>query len=159
MVPLFLLWSVVEVHSQTAPLVFFMEQTLPNNSYVNLSLVGYYGNEVVCHTDLSTCCRRGDGPDRGDWYFPNGDRLPFPGGYHPLFENRLRQRVELYRRTGSGNIPSGIYHCSIETRAVNSDDNTDRETVYVGLFDSGGDHAFILTSIVSYTQTACNYAL
>ena len=138
---LILLWSLVEVHSQTAPYVSFMGETLPNHSYVDLSLVGSYssGNEVECHTDLSTCCSGGAGPDRGDWYFPNGDRLPFPYSRHPLVERRLDQRVELSRGAVSGSIPSGIYHCGIETRAVHSVDNTARETVYVGLYDSGGN--------------------
>ena len=87
---LFLLWSLVEVHSQTAPYLTFMGEILPNHSYVNLSLVRADGSgeEVVCHTDLQTCCYGGAGPDRGDWYFPNGDRLPFPGN-HPLVERRL----------------------------------------------------------------------
>ena len=134
---LFLIWSLVEVHSQTPPYLTFMGEILPNNSYVDLSLVGGggSGNEVVCHTDLSTCCSGGTGTDRGDWYFPNGDRLPFFGNY-PLVERRTFQRVELYRADRSGSIPSGIYRCSIETRAVHSADNTDittRETVYVGL--------------------------
>ena len=138
---LFLLWSLVEVHSQTAPYLTFMGENLPDHSYVNLSLVGgrNSGNEVVCYTDLSTCCRYDS--DRGDWYFPNGDRLPFPGS-HPLVERRAFQRVELYRGDGSGSVPSGIYRCSIETIAVYSDNSTDtttRETVYVGLYESGGN--------------------
>ena len=158
---LFLLWSLVEVHSQTAPYVTFMDNTvaLPNHSYVDLSLVGGSGsgNEILCRTDLSTCCYGGYGPDRGDWYFPNGDRLPFPGN-HPLVERRSFQRVELIRGTGSGSIPSGIYCCSIETTAVHSDDNTARETVYVGLYDSGGDQTIIIHSdMYCKLYTACNY--
>ena len=142
----FLVLSLVEVHSQTAPYVTFMEETLPNHSYVDLSLVGSAdsGNEAVCKTDLSMCCNDGAGPYRGDWYFPNEDRLPFSG---PLIERRLNQRVELHQGAGNGSIPSGIYRCSIETIAVHSADNTDnttRETVYVGLYDSGGDPAIII---------------
>ena len=159
---LFLLWSLVEVHSQTAPYLTFMGETLPNHSYVDLSLVGGAdsGDEIVCHTDLSSCCHSGAGPDRGDWYFPDGDRLPFRGN-GPLVERRLAQRVELRREEESGSIPSGIYCCFIETRAVHSDDNTDittRETVYVGLYDSGGNqgniilHSDIIIIIVNYTQ-------
>ena len=145
---LFFLWSLVDVHSQTAPYVIFMGETLPNHSYVDLSLVGGIdsGNEVVCHTDLSTCCVAGSGSDRGDWYFPNGDRLPFPGS-HPLVESRLHQRVELQQGAGSGNIPSGIYRCDIETRAVHSANNTDtRETLYVGFYakDNGGEKTILL---------------
>ena len=76
-----LLWSLVEVHSQTVPYVSFMKEPLPNNSYVDLTLVGEDtgdpGNTVRCHTDLSTCCSGGQGSHRGDWYFPNGTRLLF----------------------------------------------------------------------------------
>ena len=163
---LFLLLSLVEVHSQTAPYVTFMGETLPDHSYVDLSLVGgsVSGDEVVCNTDLSTCCNGDAGPHRGDWYFPNGGRLPFPRN-DPLVEIRQFQRVEL-SRDRSGSAPSGIYHCSIETRAVNSDNNTDlttRETVYVGLYDSGGDqannilHSDIIIIIVNYRQHAAIY--
>ena len=40
--------------------------------------------------------------------------------------------------TATGDIPSGIYRCDIETETVNSADNTARETVYVGVYGSGG---------------------
>ena len=77
----FLLFSVflslVEVHSQTFPYVSFMDQTLANHSYVDLSLVGDHTDNVQCHTDLSTCCTGVQGVHRGDWYFPNGNRLGF----------------------------------------------------------------------------------
>ena len=58
---LFLLWSLVEVHSQTPPVPYltFIGETLPNHSYVDLSALGELDNvddHVVCHTDLTTCC-------------------------------------------------------------------------------------------------------
>ena len=54
-----------------------MGVTLPNNSYVDISLVGSDA-ELQCHTNLTTCCSRHQGMDRGDWYGPyNEDRLPF----------------------------------------------------------------------------------
>ena len=70
-----LLWSLVGVHSQqTFPYISFNGTTLANHSYVNLSLVGNdiatSSDSVQCHTDLTTCCTRGDGVHRGDWYFP-----------------------------------------------------------------------------------------
>ena len=57
-----LLWSLVEVQSQTVPYVTFLGNPLANHSYVNLSQVGNdrTGNDsdtVQCHTDLMTCCR------------------------------------------------------------------------------------------------------
>ena len=94
---LFLL-SLVEVHCQTFPYVSFMGQTLVNHSYVDLSIVGsdYSSDSVVYHTDLSTCCSGSQGNHRGDWYFPNGTRLPFSGD---MYEVRGAQRVELHRTT------------------------------------------------------------
>ena len=71
-----LLWSLVEVHCQTAPYVSFMGNTVPNHGYVDLGQVGDDGsgsdnNTVQCHTDLGTCCSSAQGPHRGDWYFPD----------------------------------------------------------------------------------------
>ena len=141
-----LLWSLVEVHSQTEfPYVSFMGETLANHSYVNLTLVGdpilsADEHSVQCHTDLSTCCSGSQGQHRGDWYFPNGTRLPFPslGGGGDIIEARGAQRVEL-RRRNNANSPSGIYRCDIPTEAVTDENNFPvRETVYVGLYATGG---------------------
>ena len=129
---------VVEVQCQTAPYVSFMGQTLADHSYVNISQVGRDSSgsdNVQCRTDLDTCCHRDQGPHRGDWYFPDGDRLPFPDASNPpIYESRTAQRIDLRRSSGTG--PTGIYHCDIETVAVN--DNDMRETVYVGLYTSDG---------------------
>ena len=156
-IPIFLclLWSLVEVHSQTptAPYLTFNGRVIPNHAYVDLSLMMYPGDDdttadisstVICHTDLTTCCRAQVGSDLGNWSFPNGDPLPGAGLNNgnrvPMAERRRDQLVRLQRGpngTISG-IPSGIYRCAIETMAVNSADNTARETVYVGVYGSGG---------------------
>ena len=139
---LVLLWSLVEVHSQTVPYVSFMGENLPNHAFVNLSLVENAidgSDSVQCHTDLTTCCGSNQGADRGDWYFPSGGRLPF-NTPNIVYELRTAERVDL-RRNGNADMPSGIYRCTIETNAVNSDDNTDtttREIVYAGLYATGG---------------------
>ena len=76
-----LLSALVEVHSQSVPYVSFMGTALLNHSYVDLTLVGDAregSDSVHCRTDLSTCCNPAAGPDRGDWDFPSGIRLPFP---------------------------------------------------------------------------------
>ena len=99
---------------------------------------------VICHTDLATCCRAQAGPDQGDWFFPNGDPLPGAGlnnvNQVPIAEKRRDQLVRLQRGpVGTiSDIPDGIYRCDIETMAVNNADNTARETVYVGMYGSGG---------------------
>ena len=152
---LFLLWSLVEVHSQTAPYLTFMGETLPDHSYVDLSELGEFANEsdhVVCHTDLDTCCGGDDNPDRGRWYFPfpNGTKeLPLveedgiASTNNPIVERRRpTQTVSLIRGTGPGDAPSGIYHCRIETNAVNTPGYAYRieetESLYVGVYSTGG---------------------
>ena len=138
---LVLLWSLVEVHSQTVPYVSFMGETLPNHAFVNLSLVGTASDgsdSVQCHTDLNTCCSGAQGTDRGDWYYPSGDRVQFSAP-NVVYEIRTYERVDL-RRNGNADT-SGIYRCTIETEAVRSDDSSDtstRETVYAGLYATGG---------------------
>ena len=131
-----LFWSLAHCQ-QTFPYVSFMGQTLDNHSYVDLSTVGSASNNsdsVVCHTDLSTCCT---GPHRGDWYFPNGTRLPFSGISVPIGLGRTTQIAVIRRTTATG--PTGIYRCDISTVAVNDITDILRETVYVGLYtDSEG---------------------
>ena len=100
-----LFWSLA--HSQRVPYVSFMSQTLANHSYVNLSLVGTSGSDSVqCRTDLGTCCTSGDGHYRGDWYFPDGTRLPFSGN-GDIYQQRIAQRVDI-RRRNNPNSPGGI---------------------------------------------------
>ena len=136
-----LFWSLA--HSQRAPYVSFMSQTLANHSYVDLSQVGNDGgssNSVQCTTDLPTCCRSVDGSHRADWYFPNGDRLPFSGGGN-IYESRGVKRVDLGRRNNPTS-PVGIYRCDIPTIAVHDDnDNSVRDTVYVGLYSASRGNA------------------
>ena len=139
LVPLLLclLSALVEVHSQTAPYLTFMGSNIPNHSFVDLNTIGNINdgsNSLQCHTDLTTCCNRVQGPDRGDWYIPNGNRLGFPGRA-VTFQVRTAQRVDL-RYVGGGGL-SGIYRCDIETTAVNDRDG--RKVLYVGLYSTGGE--------------------
>ena len=146
---LFLLWSLVEVHSQTAPYLTFMGETLPNHSYVDLSALGELENEddhVVCHSDLTSCCGGSGQNDRGYWYFPNGDVLPGAAGTsaadNPIVLMRTLLLVSLIRGTGPGDAPSGLYRCIIETNVINGQDKSPEgitgETLYVGVYSTGG---------------------
>ena len=147
---LFLLWSLVEVHSQTppAPYLTFMGETLPNHSYVNLSALGDIDNEndhVVCHTDLTSCCGGNDRDDRGYWYSTAGAELPGAGGAatNTIVLRRGPQVARLIRGTGPGDVPSGLYRCIIETVADNGPGNPSPgngigETLYVGVYSTGG---------------------
>ena len=132
-----LLWSLVEVHSQTStPFISFRGNTLDNHSYVEFSQVGREvdgSDSVRCHTELVMCCSSAHGNLRGDWFFPSGERLPFPGGGNDPFESRGAETVDL-RRT-SALSPSGIYRCDI---AFDADDPSAMQTFYVGIYNNGG---------------------
>ena len=99
---------------------------------------GSGSDSVQCHTGLSTCCSYGQGPHRGDWYFPDGTRLPFSNGGDDIYEGRGAQRVDLHY-SNNPTSPVGIYRCDISTNAVHSDtDRSVRATVYVGLYTVSG---------------------
>ena len=133
-----LLWSLVEVHSQTFPRLSFMGQTLANNSYVDISQVGSGSDNVQCLTDLSTCCTSSEGVHRGDWFFPEGPRLPLSGSQGDLYIERISQGTYI-RRANNPTSPTGIYRCSIPTLAVHDDDDISvRDTVYIGLYTASG---------------------
>ena len=140
-----LLWSLVEVHSQTA-YVSFMGDILPNHAYVDLTTVGENisdpGDTVRCHTDLQTCCSGSQGIHRGDWFFPDGNALDNAVGGGDIYKHREPQVIHLRHRDNAMS-PSGIYHCEIPTIAVN--DNVDTitgETVYVGLYPPNEGNQF-----------------
>ena len=130
--------ALVDIHSLTPPYVRFMATNLPNHSYVDLTVVGGAGDgsdSVQCHTDLSihavVLLRAAD---RGDWHCPNGSqsRLPFLG-FGNVYEDRGAQRVDLRRKSIAVTSEFGVYHCTVETNAVHSDDGsvtTKWETVY-----------------------------
>ena len=152
---LVLLWSLVEVHSQTVPYVSFMGVNLPNHTYVDFTTVGEdisaSGDTVRCHTDLLTCCTSSQGIHRGSWYFPDGSVLPFvnnPAG-GDIVEDREPQVVHIHRRNNATS-PSGIYRCDIETIAVNDNDiaNITGETVYVGLYPPNEGIGYAYTDVV-----------
>ena len=129
-----LLWSLVEVHSQTStPYISFRGQNL---SYVEFNQVGveFDGSDSVrCRSELDMCCSIAQGDLRGDWFFPSGERLPFPGSGNDPFEGRGAQTVDLRRTTAL--TPSGIYRCNI---AFDADDLSAMQTFYVGIYNNGG---------------------
>ena len=84
------------------------------------------------------------------------DRLQFSGSSNDIYESRDFRRVDL-RRRNNAHSPSGIYRCDIETSAVNDDDG--RETVYVGLYASGGEHSYFCGSLLGTDNEVAHYFL
>ena len=129
-----LLWSLVEVHSETSTsYISFRGQNLSNNSYVEFNQVGDEvdrSDSVRCRTELVMCCSRAEGDLRGDWFFPNGKRLQFSGPTNDPFEGRGAQTIDLRRTTAL--TPSGIYRCDIASEP------SAKQTFYVGIYNNGG---------------------
>ena len=146
-----LLWSLT-LSQHTVPYLSFMGQTLADHSWVDIGQVGFDGSgsdSVQCHTDLTTCCSVAQGLHRGDWYFPNGNRLSIPSvDSGRIYEAREYQRVD-FRNIDEAIKPTGIYRCDIPTNAVHHASNTSvRASVYMGLYTSTRgiiqeSHAFI----------------
>ena len=94
------------------------------------------GGNLVCQTDLTTCCSGADGTPQGRWHYPTGGNVLFnfegtlPSGQ--IYRMRRRtQVVRLRRELGSAATANGIYRCEV------ADKNGTMQTRYVGLYTEG----------------------
>ena len=101
---------------------------IPNHGYVVIGDIGSIDNTaLLCHTNKAAT-------GEGDWFAPDGDKV---GGIResddvPGFgRNRGDMVVRLQRNSGT-EPEEGIYHCVVK------DVDNIPQTVYVGLFNSGG---------------------
>ena len=85
-----------------------------NNSIVTLNNIGEGDDALLCITNLTTCCRppyTGDNVSViGNWFFPNGTRVPNSNDNWNFHRSRLQMVVHLNR--GRGGM-EGIYRCEI----------------------------------------------
>ena len=108
----------------------FNGTTYQNNSIVTLGDIGEGDNAFVCLTDQTACCRPPytDSTGRsaiGNWFFPNGTRVPSSGNKWDFHITRGQSVVRLQRRRGG---KEGIYHCVVPD-AMNVD-----QTIYIGVY-------------------------
>ena len=105
--------------------------TYCNNSIVILEDIGEGGDALLCKTDLTACCRSSDTGSNmsvlGNWFFPNGTRVPSSGNNWDFHRTRGQMMVHLQRRRGGA---EGIYHCVIpDTMNVT-------QTIYIGVYSA-----------------------
>lgn len=91
------------------------DRTYLNNSVVTINDIGEGDNDaLLCVTELEDCCMD---PRHGDFYYPNGTRVPFamPDGQmrKGLLRNRGNQVIRLIRKGGMVTSPTGQYRCVI----------------------------------------------
>ena len=105
-----------------------------NNSIVTLEDIGKGDDALLCITDLTDCCR----PPYtnyaiGNWFFPNGTRVPGAGQQWDFHRTRGWRAVYLHRRRGEEE-GIGIYRCEIPV--PQSDAENVMQTIYIGVYNA-----------------------
>lgn len=82
-----------------------------NNSVVSMLDIGEGDAALLCKTNEVPCCRRE--PNRcGNFYYPNGQRVPIKRRNEGFYRNRGNHLVRLNRRV-STTSPTGTFCCEI----------------------------------------------
>ena len=100
----------------------FNGKTYQNNSLVTLEDTDEKSAFLLCITNFSACCTH-NGSAVGNWYFPNGSRVPSTGAQWNFYRSRGDMVVRLHRKRGG---VDGIYHCVIP----------DSTNIYIGVYNS-----------------------
>ena len=98
---------------------------------------------LICHTNRPNVEDRTN--SGGNWFAPDGTRVnnnDVPG----FRRSRAPMMVRLLRNTATDPPSEGIYHCLVE------DDTFTEQTVYVGLYNTGGG-----TCTHMYAHVPCPY--
>ena len=98
---------------------------------MTLEDIGEGDDALLCRTNLTACCRppySGAGSATGNWFFPNGSRVPSSGNQWDFHRTREKMVVALQRSRGG---EEGIYRCEIPD-AMNIN-----QTIYIGVYTAG----------------------
>ena len=105
--------------------------TYQNNSIVTLESIGEGRDALLCITNQTACCRPPYtdemGTALGNWFFPNGTRVPSSEDQWDFHRTRGQMMVRLHRRRGG---EEGIYHCMIP------DSMNVTQTIYIGVYSA-----------------------
>ena len=105
--------------------------TYQNNSCVALEDIGDGDDALLCVTNLTACCRPPytgvNGSVIGNWFFPNGTRVPSVSKGWDFNRKRGLMVVRLNRQRGG---VEGIYRCVIpDSMNVN-------QSIYIGVYSA-----------------------
>ena len=96
---------------------------------MTLEEIGLGDDALLCVTDQTACCRPPYTDPMwsaiGNWYFPNGTRLPSSGAQWDFHRTRGHMVLLLHRRRGGEN---GIYSCVVP------DATNVTQTIYIGVY-------------------------
>ena len=112
--------------------------TYQNNSVVILEDIGEGDDDVLlCITNQTACCR----PPftySGNWFFPNGTRVPSTGRQWEFYRTRGQMVVRMNRRRGG---VEGIYRCEIP------DTFGFIQTLYIGVYSTSTGEWYMYTPV------------
>ena len=122
--------------------------TYQNNSLVTLEDIGDGDNDaLLCITDLTTCCRPPytgtEGTALGNWFFPNGTRVPSQEYQWDFYRDRKQMVVQMNRRRGG---KEGVYCCEIP------DSMNVTRTIHIGVYTANNGKWHCLYSPVLYIK-------
>ena len=115
-----------------------------NNSLVSLEDIGEGDGALNCMTDLADCCRqpytRGTGQDAlGNWYLPNGSRVPSSSEEWDFHRTRGQSVIRLHWRRGGVH---GIYSCVVP------DATNVTQTIYIGVYTASTGECMTMQMLV-----------
>ena len=102
--------------------------TYQNNSIVSLEDIGEDDTALLCKTNFTACCRAPyteTGSALGNWYFPNGTKVPSIGKQWDFDRTRGQMVVSMHRRRGG---VAGIYRCDISVSTNVT------QAIYIGVY-------------------------
>ena len=96
---------------------------------MTLEDIGENDTALLCVTNLTACCKRlHTGLSLGNWFFPNGTRVPSYNVTSDFYRDRGQMVVRM-KRTRSGE--EGIYRCEIP------DSTNVNQAIYIGVYNAG----------------------
>ena len=118
---------------------------------MSLEDIGEGDGALVCITKLTACCRppyTGEvRPAIGNWFFPNGTRVPSSGSQWDIYRDRGQMVIRMNRTRGE---VDGIFRCEIP------DAENVTQFIYIGVYSASTGEWYINTpacSILVYIES------
>ena len=107
--------------------------------------IGEGDDALLCRTNQTACCRApytGEmGPALGNWFFPNGSRIPSASGMN-LDISRTRGRMVVSMNHRRGGV-EGIYRCEIADTF-----GFIIQTLYIGVYSANTGEWYVYTPVL-----------
>ena len=107
---------------------------------MSLEDIGEGDGTLLCITNLTTCCRPPHTDEMGgiigNWFFPNGTRVPNSGKNWDFHRTRGQMVIHMHRRRGG---VDGIFRCVIP------DAENITQSIYIGVYSASTGEWYIYT--------------